>query len=166
MTRTGRTKAISPLPAQFVTPEAINFMTKYGRGLICAPMAGERLDQLRIPMMVGNNSSRFGTAFTISVEARQGVTTGISAFDRAHTVRVLIDPATRPEDVMMPGHMFPLRAREGGVLVRAGQTEASVDLCRLAGLYPAAVVCEIMKADGSMARLAFPTSSASQPATA
>lgn len=141
------------LPAQFVTPEAINFMTRYGRGLVCIPMTGERLDELRIPMMVGNNSSRFGTAFTVSVEARHGVTTGISAYDRAHTVRVLTDPSTRPEDVMMPGHMFPLRARQGGVLVRAGQTEASVDLCRLAGLYPAAVVCEIMKADGSMARL-------------
>jgi 3,4-dihydroxy 2-butanone 4-phosphate synthase/GTP cyclohydrolase II len=141
------------LPAQFVTPESINFMTKYGRGLVCVPMAGERLDELRIPMMVGNNSSRFGTAFTVSVEARHGVTTGISAHDRAHTVRVLIDPTTRPEDVVMPGHMFPLRTRDGGVLVRAGQTEATVDLCRLAGLYPAAVLCEIMKADGSMARL-------------
>jgi 3,4-dihydroxy 2-butanone 4-phosphate synthase/GTP cyclohydrolase II len=141
------------LPAQFVTPEAINFMTKYGRGLVCVPMSGERLDELRIPMMVGNNSSRFGTAFTVSVEARDGVTTGISAYDRARTVRVLTDPATRPEDVVMPGHMFPLRARDGGVLVRAGQTEATVDLCHLAGLYPAAVLCEIMKADGSMARL-------------
>ncbi len=141
------------LPAQFVTPESINFMTKYGRGLVCVPMAGERLDELRIPMMVGNNSSRFGTAFTVSVEARHGVTTGISAHDRAHTVRVLVDPTTRPEDVVMPGHMFPLRTRDGGVLVRAGQTEATVDLCCLAGLYPAAVLCEIMKADGTMARL-------------
>ena len=141
------------LAAQFVTPEAINFMTRYGRGLVCVPMTGERLDDLRIPMMVGDNKSRFGTAFTVSVEARDGVSTGISAYDRARTVRVLIDPATRPEDLVMPGHMFPLRAREGGVLVRAGQTEAAMDLARLAGLYPAAVLCEIMKADGTMARL-------------
>jgi 3,4-dihydroxy 2-butanone 4-phosphate synthase/GTP cyclohydrolase II len=141
------------LAAQFVTPEAINFMTKYGRGLVCIPMAGERLDDLRIPMMVGDNKSRFCTAFTVSVEARDGVSTGISAHDRARTVQVLIDPATRPEDLVMPGHMFPLRAREGGVLVRAGQTEAATDLARLAGLYPAAVLCEIMKADGTMARL-------------
>ncbi|KPK21413.1 MAG: 3,4-dihydroxy-2-butanone 4-phosphate synthase [Dehalococcoidia bacterium SM23_28_1] len=141
------------LPAQFVTPEAINFMTRYGRGLVCVPMMGERLDELRVPMMVGDNRSRFGTAFTVSVEARDGVSTGISAYDRARTVHVLIDPATRPEDLVMPGHMFPLRAREGGVLVRAGQTEAAMDLARLAGLYPAAVLCEIMKADGTMARL-------------
>ncbi|MDP2950097.1 MAG: bifunctional 3,4-dihydroxy-2-butanone-4-phosphate synthase/GTP cyclohydrolase II [Chloroflexota bacterium] len=141
------------VPAQYVTPEAINFMTKYGRGLVCIPMTGERLDELRIPMMVGDNRSRFGTGFTVSVEAGQGVTTGISAHDRAQTVRVLVDPATRPEDLVMPGHMFPLRARDGGVLVRAGQTEATIDLCRLAGLYPAAILCEIMKADGSMARL-------------
>jgi 3,4-dihydroxy 2-butanone 4-phosphate synthase/GTP cyclohydrolase II len=141
------------LAAQFVTPEAINFMTRYGRGLVCIPMTGERLDELRIPMMVGDNKSRFCTGFTVSVEARDGVSTGISAYDRARTVRVLIDPATRPEDLVMPGHMFPLRAREGGVLVRAGQTEAASDLARLAGLYPAAVLCEIMKADGTMARL-------------
>jgi len=141
------------LPAQFVTPEAINFMTRYGRGLVCVPMTGERLDELRVPMMVGDNRSRFGTAFTVSVEARDGVSTGISAYDRARTVHVLIDSATRPEDLVMPGHMFPLRAREGGVLVRAGQTEAAMDLARLAGLYPAAVLCEIMKADGTMARL-------------
>ena len=141
------------LAAQFVTPEAINFMTRYGRGLVCVPMTGERLDDLRIPMMVGDNKSRFGTAFTVSVEARDGVSTGISAHDRARTVRVLIDSATRPEDLVMPGHMFPLRAREGGVLVRAGQTKAAMDLARLAGLYPAAVLCEIMKADGTMARL-------------
>ena len=141
------------LAAQFVTPEAINFMTRYGRGLVCIPLTGERLDELRIPMMVGDNKSRFGTAFTVSVEARDGVSTGISTHDRARTVRVLIDPATRPEDLVMPGHMFPLRAREGGVLVRAGQTEAAMDLARLAGLYPAAVLCEIMKADGTMARL-------------
>jgi len=141
------------LAAQFVTPEAINFMTRYGRGLVCIPMTGERLDELRIPMMVGDNKSRFGTAFTVSVEARDGVSTGISAYDRARTVQVLIDSATRPEDLVMPGHMFPLRAREGGVLVRAGQTEAAMDLARLAGLYPAAVLCEIMKTDGTMARL-------------
>jgi len=141
------------LAAQFVTPEAINFMTRYGRGLVCVPMTGERLDELRVPMMVGDNKSRFGTAFTVSVEARDGVSTGISAYDRARTVRVLMDPATRPEDLVMPGHMFPLRAREGGVLVRAGQTEGAMDLARLAGLYPAAVLCEIMKADGTMARL-------------
>jgi 3,4-dihydroxy 2-butanone 4-phosphate synthase/GTP cyclohydrolase II len=141
------------LAAQFVTPEAINFMTRYGRGLVCIPMTGERLDELRVPMMVGENKSRFGTAFTVSVEARDGVSTGISAHDRARTARVLIDPATRPEDLVMPGHMFPLRAREGGVLVRAGQTEAALDLARLSGLYPAAVLCEIMKADGTMARL-------------
>jgi len=141
------------LPGQFVTPEAINFMARYGRGLICVPMKGERIDELGIPMMVGRNESRFGTPFTVSVEARSGVTTGISAPDRARTVQVLIDPRTTHEDIVMPGHMFPLRARDGGVLVRAGQTEATTDLCRLAGLYPAGVLCEIMKADGTMARL-------------
>jgi len=141
------------LPAQFITPDAINFMAQHGRGLICVAMTGERLDDLRIPMMVGRNDSHFGTGFTVSVEARDGVTTGISAADRARTVQVLVDPETRPDDVVMPGHMFPLRARDGGVLVRAGQTEASVDLAKLAGLSPAAVVCEIMNADGSMARL-------------
>jgi len=141
------------LPAEHVTPEAINFMARYGRGLICVPMTGERIDELRIPMMVGRNESRFETPFTVSVEARCGVTTGISAADRAHTVRVLIDPKTRPDDIVMPGHMFPLRARDGGVLVRAGQTEATIDLCKLAGVYPAGVLCEIMRADGTMARL-------------
>lgn len=143
------------LPAQFCTPEAINFMAKHGRGLICIAMTGERLDQLKIPMMVdpARNASTFGTSFTISVEARCGVTTGISAADRARTVQVLIDPNTTPDDIVMPGHMFPLRYREGGVLVRAGQTEATVDLCKLAGLYPAGVLCEIMKGDGTMARL-------------
>jgi 3,4-dihydroxy 2-butanone 4-phosphate synthase / GTP cyclohydrolase II len=141
------------LPAQFITPDAINFMAQHGRGLICVAMTGERLDDLRIPMMVGRNDSHFGTGFTVSVEARDGVTTGISAADRARTVQVLVDPETRPDDVVMPGHMFPLRARDGGVLVRAGQTEASVDLTKLAGLSPAAVLCEIMNADGSMARL-------------
>ncbi len=141
------------LAAEKVTPEAINFMAKYGRGLICLPIAGERLDELRIPMMVQDNRSRFGTAFTVSIEAREGITTGISAYDRARTIQVVLDPRTRPEDIVMPGHMFPLRVREGGVLVRAGQTEASVDLARLAGLYPAAVICEIMDEDGRMARL-------------
>ena len=141
------------LPAEHVTPEAINFMARYGRGLICVPLTGERIDELRIPMMVGRNESRFETPFTVSVEARCGVTTGISAADRSHTVRVLIDPKTRPDDIVMPGHMFPLRARDGGVLVRAGQTEATIDLCKLAGLYPAGVLCEVMRADGTMARL-------------
>jgi 3,4-dihydroxy 2-butanone 4-phosphate synthase/GTP cyclohydrolase II len=141
------------LPAQFADADAINFMARYGRGLICVPMTGERLDELRIPMMVGRNDSRFGTGFTVSVEARSGVTTGISAADRARTVQALVDPSSRPDDLVMPGHTFPLRAREGGVLVRAGQTEASMDLCKLAGVYPAAALCEIMKADGSMARL-------------
>ncbi|MCX7911699.1 MAG: bifunctional 3,4-dihydroxy-2-butanone-4-phosphate synthase/GTP cyclohydrolase II [Dehalococcoidales bacterium] len=141
------------MAAEKVTPEAINFMAKYGRGLICMPMTGERLDELKIPMMTTNNTSHFGTAFTVSVEARHGTTTGISAYDRATTVKVLIDPKTKPEDIAMPGHMFPLRARDGGVLVRAGQTEATVDLARLAGLYPAGVCCEIMNEDGTMARL-------------
>jgi 3,4-dihydroxy 2-butanone 4-phosphate synthase/GTP cyclohydrolase II len=143
------------IPAQFATPEAINFMARYGRGLVCVPMTGERLDELHVPMMVGHtvNSSHFGTPFTVGVEARTGVTTGISAADRARTVQVLIDPKAKPQDLVMPGHSFPLRAREGGVLVRAGQTEATVDLCKLAGLYPAGVLCEIMSDDGTMARL-------------
>ncbi len=143
------------LPAQFVTPETINFMTKRGRGLICVAMTGKRLDELGLPLMVNQmtNSAPLGTAFTVSVEARSGVSTGISAGDRARTVNVLIDPQSDAGDLVSPGHMFPLRAREGGVLVRAGQTEASVDLCRLAGLLPGAVICEIMKSDGTMARL-------------
>ena len=141
------------MAAEKVTAQAINFMAKHGRGLICMPMTGERLDALRIPMMASNNTSHFGTAFTVSVEARYGTSTGISASDRARTVQTLIDPKTRPEDITMPGHTFPLRAREGGVLVRAGQTEATVDLARLAGLYPAGVCCEIMNEDGTMARL-------------
>ncbi len=141
------------LPAQCVTPESINFMARFGRGLICVAMSGQRLDELKIPVMTERNDSQFGTAFTVSVEARDGVTTGISAADRARTVQVLIDPRSRPEDLVMPGHMFPLRARDGGVLVRAGQTEATVDLCRLAGLQPAGVLCEIMNDDGTMARL-------------
>ncbi len=141
------------IAAEFITPEAINFMAKFGRGLICMPIHGERLDQLKIPMMVTNNDAHFGTPFTVSVEAAHGITTGVSAADRARTCKVLIDPASTSDDVAMPGHLFPLRAREGGVLVRAGQTEATVDLCRLAGLYPAAVLCEIMRDDGEMARL-------------
>lgn len=141
------------MAAEKVTPEAINFAAKYGRGLICVPMLGERLDQLKIPMMVYDNTSQFGTAFTVSVEARHKVSTGISAHDRAATVRTLIDPATTPEDIARPGHMFPLRYQPGGVLVRAGQTEASVDLARLAGMYPAAVICEVMSDDGTMSRL-------------
>jgi 3,4-dihydroxy 2-butanone 4-phosphate synthase/GTP cyclohydrolase II len=141
------------LPAQFVDAEAINFMARHGRGLICVPMTGERLDELRIPMMVGRNDSHFGTAFAVSVEARTGVTTGISAADRARTVQVLADPNSEPNDLVMPGHIFPLRARDGGVLVRVGQTEAAVDLCKMAGLHPVGVVCEIMNVDGTMARL-------------
>jgi 3,4-dihydroxy 2-butanone 4-phosphate synthase / GTP cyclohydrolase II len=141
------------LASEFVTPDAINFMARYGRGLVCCVLTGERCDELKLPMMVTKNDSRFGTPFTVSVEARHGVSTGISAHDRSHTVRVLIDPRSGPDDLVMPGHMFPLRAREGGVLVRAGQTEATVDLCRLAGLYPSGVLCEIMKSDGTMARM-------------
>jgi 3,4-dihydroxy 2-butanone 4-phosphate synthase/GTP cyclohydrolase II len=141
------------MAAEKVTAEAINFMAMHARGLICMPVTGERLDELRIPMMASNNTSRFGTAFTVSVEAKYGTSTGISAFDRAETVRTMVNPETKPEDIVMPGHMFPLRARDGGVLVRAGQTEATVDLARLAGLYPAGVCCEIMNEDGTMARL-------------
>jgi 3,4-dihydroxy 2-butanone 4-phosphate synthase/GTP cyclohydrolase II len=141
------------MAAEKVNSEAINFMAVHGRGLICMPVTGERLDELKIPMMASNNTSHFGTAFTVSVEAKQGTSTGISAADRARTVQTIIDPKTKPEDLVMPGHMFPLRARDGGVLVRAGQTEATVDLSRLAGLYPAGVCCEIMNEDGTMARL-------------
>jgi len=141
------------IPAQFVTSESINFMAKYGRGLVCISLTEDRVEHLKLPMMVQQNDSHFGTPFTVSVEARAGVSTGISAPDRARTVQVLIDPDTKPDDLVRPGHMFPLRARSGGVLVRAGQTEASVDLCKLAGLHPAAVICEIMKADGEMARM-------------
>lgn len=136
-----------------VTPDMINFMAKHGRGLICLAMTGERLDELRIPMMVRDNTSKFGTAFTVSIEARHGVTTGISAADRATTVQTAVDPATIPSDLARPGHIFPLRAQSGGVLMRAGQTEASVDLARLAGLYPAGVICEVMNEDGTMARV-------------
>jgi len=141
------------IAAERVTPEAINFMTKYGRGLICLPITGQRLDELGIPLMVTNNTSRHSTAFTISIEARDKVTTGVSAFDRAQTVQTVLDPDTRAGDLVRPGHIFPIRAREGGVLVRAGHTEAIVDLARLAGLYPAGVICEIMDEDGTMARL-------------
>jgi 3,4-dihydroxy 2-butanone 4-phosphate synthase/GTP cyclohydrolase II len=141
------------MAAEKVTADAINFMAKYARGLICMPVTGERLDELHIPMMVSNNTSHFGTPFAVAVEAKQGTTTGISAADRARTVQVMVDPKTRPEDILMPGHMFPLRARGGGVLVRAGQTEATVDLARMASLQPAGVCCEIMNEDGTMARM-------------
>ena len=139
--------------AQFVTPQVINFMAKEGRGLICLAITGERLDELHIPMMVGSNNSKFGTNFTVSIEAAHGVTTGISAHDRAHTIQTVLNPLSTSDDIAMPGHVFPLRAVEGGVLRRAGQTEASVDFARLAGLYPAGVICEIMNDDGTMARL-------------
>jgi 3,4-dihydroxy 2-butanone 4-phosphate synthase/GTP cyclohydrolase II len=141
------------LAAEFVTPEAINFMAKYGRGLICLTLTEERADHLRLDPMTQQNSSRFGTAFTETIEAREGVTTGISAADRAHTIKVAIDARSSAHDLARPGHVFPLRARRGGVLVRAGQTEASVDLARLAGLVPAGVICEIMNDDGTMARV-------------
>ncbi|MEM6438102.1 MAG: 3,4-dihydroxy-2-butanone-4-phosphate synthase [Pseudomonadota bacterium] len=141
------------IPAQMATPDAVNFMATHGRGLICLAMTGERLDQLGLPLMASNNQSRHETAFTTSIEAREGVTTGISAHDRARTVAVAIDPTSGPQDIATPGHVFPLRAREGGVLVRAGHTEAAVDISRLAGLNPAGVICEIMKDDGAMARL-------------
>ncbi|HXW76488.1 MAG TPA: 3,4-dihydroxy-2-butanone-4-phosphate synthase, partial [Candidatus Eremiobacteraceae bacterium] len=138
--------------AQLVTPETINFMTKHGRGLICVAIDGRRLDDLHIPMMVRENTSRFETAFTVSIEAKGRTTTGISAYDRAATIQALVDPASRASDFVSPGHTFPLRARDGGVLVRAGQTEAAVDLARLAGLYPAGVICEILDDDGRMMR--------------
>jgi 3,4-dihydroxy 2-butanone 4-phosphate synthase/GTP cyclohydrolase II len=141
------------IAAEKVTPEAINFMAKFGRGLICASLTPERLDELEIPLMVTQNTARFDTAFCEPVEAKGRTTTGISAADRAATVQALIDPATRPADLARPGHMFPLRARTGGVMVRAGQTEAAVDLSRIAGLYPAGVICEIMNDDGTMARV-------------
>ncbi|MFC1992450.1 bifunctional 3,4-dihydroxy-2-butanone-4-phosphate synthase/GTP cyclohydrolase II [Chloroflexota bacterium] len=141
------------IAADKITPEAINFMTLHGRGLICLPMIGSRLDELGIPLMVRENTSRYSTAFTVTVEAKHRVGTGISAADRSATVQALIDPSTKPEDLVCPGHMFPLRAREGGVLVRAGHTEAIVDIARLAGLYPAGVICEVLNEDGTMARL-------------
>jgi 3,4-dihydroxy 2-butanone 4-phosphate synthase / GTP cyclohydrolase II len=141
------------IAAEKVSPEAINFMARYGRGLICLAMTGERLDALELPLMVRDNTSRFCTAFTISVDARDGVTTGISAADRARTILKAVDPNCTPGDLVRPGHMFPLRACSGGVLERSGQTEAAVDLARLAGLFPAGVICEIMSDDGSMARV-------------
>jgi 3,4-dihydroxy 2-butanone 4-phosphate synthase/GTP cyclohydrolase II len=143
------------IAAQHVTADVINFMATHGRGLVCLPMTGDRLDELRIPLMVQDdeNSARFGTAFCVPIEAKQGTTTGISAADRARTVLAAIDPRTKPADLARPGHTFPLRAQDGGVLVRAGQTEAAVDLSRLAGLYPAGVICEIMDDDGTMARV-------------
>jgi len=141
------------IAAEKVTPEAINFMAKEGRGLICMPIIAERLEELRIPMMVQDNTARFSTAFTVSIEAKHGVATGISAHDRAATIKAVIDPDTKASDIARPGHVFPIRARNGGVLVRAGHTEAIVDLAKLAGLYPAGVICEIMNDDGSMARL-------------
>jgi 3,4-dihydroxy 2-butanone 4-phosphate synthase/GTP cyclohydrolase II len=141
------------IAAQFATPEAINFMTKEGRGLICLCLTEDRCDELSLRQMTDRNETPYGTAFTVSVEAREGVTTGISAPDRSRTIQVAIDPSSGPDDLVQPGHVFPLRAREGGVLIRAGQTEAAVDLARLAGLIPAGVVCEIMAEDGTMARV-------------
>lgn len=142
------------IAAQWATPEAINFMATHGRGLICISLTGERLEELRLPMMVDKNTATFGTAFTVSVDIIEGATTGISAYDRAATIRAMVDPSTQPEDLARPGHVFPLRYQDGGVLVRAGQTEAVVDLCSLAGLAPAGVICEIMDEDGTMARMA------------
>jgi len=141
------------MAAEKVTPEAINFMARYGRGLICLSLTPERVEELKLPMMTEDNTSPFGTAFTVSIEAKKGVTTGISAADRATTIRTAIAPDTKPEDLVRPGHVFPLKARPGGVLQRAGQTEGSVDLSRLSGLYPAGVICEIMNDDGTMARV-------------
>src|SRR5213592_1457081 len=141
------------IAAEKITPEAVNFMARYGRGLICLSLTPERLDELDIPLMVSQNSSRFETAFCVSIEAKGRTSTGISASDRAATVLAAIDPATRASDLARPGHTFPLRARTGGVMVRAGQTEAAVDLARIAGLYPAGVICEVMNEDGTMARV-------------
>ena len=141
------------IPAEFISADLIAFMARETRGLICVAMAGERLDELAIPLMTGRNTSPLAKGFTVTVEARDGVTTGASAQDKAHTIRLLVDPATMPEQLTRPGHIFPLRAREGGVLERAGHTEASVDLARLAGCSPAAVICEMMRDDGTMARM-------------
>jgi 3,4-dihydroxy 2-butanone 4-phosphate synthase / GTP cyclohydrolase II len=141
------------MAAQFVTPDAINFMATHGRGLICLALTGQRCDELGLDLMAAKNESPFQTAFTVSIEAREGITTGISAHDRAHTVQVAIDPASRPQDLVQPGHIFPLKAKEGGVLERTGQTEAAVDLARLAGLNPSGVICEVMNDDGTMARV-------------
>ncbi|MCX6573074.1 MAG: bifunctional 3,4-dihydroxy-2-butanone-4-phosphate synthase/GTP cyclohydrolase II [Candidatus Aminicenantes bacterium] len=139
--------------AEKVTPEIVNFMARHGRGLICLPLTRERLDELHLPLMVSENTARFQTAFTVSIDAKKDVTTGISAHDRARTILATVDPATKPDDLARPGHVFPLQAVEGGVLCRAGQTEAAVDLARLAGLTPAGVICEVMNEDGSMARM-------------
>ncbi|MBI2873414.1 MAG: bifunctional 3,4-dihydroxy-2-butanone-4-phosphate synthase/GTP cyclohydrolase II [Chloroflexi bacterium] len=141
------------LAAEKVTPETINFMARYGRGLVCLAINGRRLDELQLPLMVSNNTARLGTAFTVSVDAKKGITTGISAHDRATTIQAMLDPGTGPEDLARPGHVFPLRPQEGGVLVRAGQTEAVVDLCKIGGMYPAGVICEVMNEDGTMARM-------------
>jgi len=141
------------IAAELVTPEAINFMARHARGLICLPIIGQRLDELRVPLMVHENTAKFSTAFAVSIEAKHRTSSGISAHDRAVTVKAVLDPNTKPEDLARPGHTFPIRAREGGVLVRAGHTEAIVDLAKLAGLYPSGVVCEIMNEDGTMARL-------------
>lgn len=141
------------IPAQMTTPDVINFMATHGRGLICLALTGSRIDALGLPMMAANNSSRHETAFTVSIEARKGVTTGISAHDRARTVQVAIDPSSTARDIATPGHVFPLQAQKGGVLVRAGHTEAAIDIARLAGLNPSAVICEILNEDGSMARV-------------
>ena len=141
------------IPAQMCTPQAINFMARFGRGLICLALTQERANQLQLPMMTAENRTRNQTAFTVSIEAKEGISTGISAHDRAHTISVAIDPTKGPSDIVMPGHVFPLVARHGGVLVRTGHTEAAVDIARLAGLYPAGVICEIMNDDGTMARL-------------
>ncbi len=141
------------MAAEKVTPEAVNFMARFGCGLICAPLTGERVRELDLPLMVDRNTEGQNTAFTVSVDARENVTTGISAFERAHTIKTLIDPETKPDDLARPGHIFPLRAKEGGVLRRAGHTEAAVDLAELAGLYPAGVICEVMGEDGHMARV-------------
>ncbi|HEX2530906.1 MAG TPA: bifunctional 3,4-dihydroxy-2-butanone-4-phosphate synthase/GTP cyclohydrolase II, partial [Burkholderiaceae bacterium] len=141
------------LAAEFVTPEAINFMAKYGRGLVCLTLTEERCDQLNLPMMTTRNGTSYGTNFTVSIEAAEGVTTGISAADRARTIQAAVAKNARPSDIVQPGHIFPLKAQRGGVLMRAGHTEAGCDLAELAGLVPAAVICEIMKDDGTMARL-------------
>ncbi len=141
------------IAAEFITPEIINFMAKYGRGLICLPMTNEMADKLELPLMTQRNGSKFGTNFTVSIEAREGVTTGISAFDRAHTILTAVNPNSKARDIVTPGHIFPLRANNGGLLIRAGQTEGSVDLAKLAGLTPAAVICEIMNEDGTMSRM-------------
>src|SRR3984957_5826755 len=141
------------MAAQFATPEAINFMAKEGRGLICLSLTGRRCDELGLELMAAKNESRFETAFTFSIEAREGITTGISAADRSRTIQVAVDPDSAPRDLVRPGHVFPLKARPGGVLERAGQTEAAVDLARLAGLNPAGVICEVMNDDGTMARV-------------